>query len=114
VIAVDLLGYGYSGKPRRGEYTIESQASMIVGLLERLGIERTSIVGSSYGGAVAATCALDFPNRVEKLVLVGAVTNNDPTKYLLLRLFGLPVVGDVVSPLLIGSRALLRRLSVEL
>lgn len=109
VIAVDLLGYGYSGKPRRGEYTIESQASMIVGLLERLGIERTSIVGSSYGGAVAATCALDFPNRVEKLVLVGAVTNNDPTKYLLLRLFGLPVVGDVVSPLLIGSRALLRR-----
>ncbi len=28
-------------------------------------------VGSSYGGAVAATCALDYPERVEKLVLVG-------------------------------------------
>ena len=109
VIALDLLGYGYSGKPRYGEYTIESQARMIVGLLETLGIEGANIVGSSYGGAVAATCALDYPNRVMKLVLVGAVANNDPTKYLLLRLFGLPVVGEVVSPLLIGSRTLLRR-----
>ena len=109
VIAPDLVGHGYSGKPRAAEYTIESQARMVVGLLETLGIEQTNMVGSSYGGAVAATCALDYANRVEKLVLVGAVTNNDPTKYLLLRLFGIPVVGDVVSPLLIGSRTLLRR-----
>src|ERR1700730_9529001 len=109
VIALDLLGYGYSGKPRHGQYTIESQARMVVGLLETLGIERANIVGSSYGGAVAATCALDYPHRVRELVLVGAVTNNDPTKYLLLRLFGFPLVGDVVSPLLIGSRTLLRR-----
>src|SRR6266576_1971491 len=36
VIAVDLLGYGYSGKPREGSYTIEAQARMIVGLLDRL------------------------------------------------------------------------------
>src|SRR5712671_5809547 len=75
VIALDLLGYGYSGKPRYGEYTIESQARMVAGLLETLGIERANIVGSSYGGAVAATCALDYPKRVRKLVLVGAVAN---------------------------------------
>ena len=109
VITLDLQGYGYSGKPHNGEYTIESQARMVVGLLEKLGIERASVVGSSYGGAVAATCALDYPNRVRELVLVGAVANNDPTKYLLLRLFALPVIGDFVAPLLIGSRTLLRR-----
>jgi pimeloyl-ACP methyl ester carboxylesterase len=109
VIAPDLLGYGYSGKPRDGEYTIESQARMVVGLMERLGIERANIVGSSYGGAVAATCALDHPGRLEKLVLVDAITNNEATKYFLLRLFGFPVIGEVVSPLLIGSRTLLRR-----
>jgi pimeloyl-ACP methyl ester carboxylesterase len=108
VIAPDLLGYGYSGKPRQSEYTIRAQARMIVGLLDALGIERANIVGSSYGGAVAATCALDYSTRVEKLVLVGAVTNNEPTKYLLLRVFGSPVIGDIVSPLLIGSRSLLR------
>ena len=82
---------------------------MVVGLLEALGIEQANLIGSSYGGAVAATCALDYPKRVRNLVLVGAVANNDPTKYLLLRLFGLPIIGDVVSPLLIGSRTLLRR-----
>jgi pimeloyl-ACP methyl ester carboxylesterase len=109
VIAPDLLGYGYSGKPRRGAYTIASQARMIIGLLAALGIEKANLVGTSYGGAVAATCALDYPERVERLVLVGAVTNNEPLKYLLLRLFKSPLIGDVVAPLLIGSRSLLRR-----
>jgi pimeloyl-ACP methyl ester carboxylesterase len=109
VIALDLLGHGYSGKPRNGEYTIEAQAHMVVSLLDSLGLARADIIGSSYGGAVAATCALNHPERVAKLILVGAVTNNDATKYLLLRLFGFPVVGDIVSPLLIGSRTLLRR-----
>ncbi|HWN09810.1 MAG TPA: alpha/beta hydrolase [Pyrinomonadaceae bacterium] len=108
VIAPDLPGYGYSGKPRDLDYTIASQARIIIGLLEQLGIERAAIVGSSYGGAVAATIALDHPELVEKLVLVGAVTNNKPTRYLLMRLFGSPIIGDVISPLLVGSRRLLR------
>lgn len=109
VIAPDLLGYGYSGKPRNGEYTIAGQAKLIVGLLEKLGIRDANFVGSSYGGAVAATCALDHPEYVRKLVLVGAVSNDKPLEFLLMRLFGSPVVGDVISPLLIGSRRLLRR-----
>src|SRR6186997_1185696 len=109
VIALDMLGYGYSAKPRNGEYTIAGQAKLLMRLLDALGIARAVIVGSSYGGAVAATCALDYPERVEKLVLVGAVSNNRPLAYKLMRVFGSPVVGDVVSPLLIGSRRLLRR-----
>jgi pimeloyl-ACP methyl ester carboxylesterase len=108
VIVPDLLGFGYTDKPRNGDYTIEGQARMLVGLLDKLGIEKANLVGSSYGGAVAATCALDYPERVAKLVMVGAVTNNEPTKYLLLRLFGSPIIGSIVSPLLIGSRSLLR------
>jgi pimeloyl-ACP methyl ester carboxylesterase len=109
VIAVDLLGYGYSGKPRNGEYTIGGQANLLMKLLERLRIKRATLVGSSYGGAVAATCALDHQQRVEKLVLVGTVNNNEPLRYNLMRLFGSPLLGDVVSPLLIGSRRLLRK-----
>lgn len=109
VIAPDMLGYGYSAKPRNGEYTIAGQAKMLMRLLDRLGIPRAFIVGSSYGGAVAATCALDYPERVEKLVLVGTVNNNRPLAFALMRVFGSPLVGDVVSPLLIGSRRLLRR-----
>ena len=109
VIAVDMLGYGYSAKPKNGEYTIAGQAKLLTRLLDHLGIPRALFVGSSYGGAVAATCALDYAERVEKLVLVGTVNNNRPLKYKLMRVFGSPVVGDVVSPLLIGSRRLLRR-----
>jgi pimeloyl-ACP methyl ester carboxylesterase len=109
VIALDMLGYGYSAKPRNGEYTIAGQAKLLVRVLDHLDIPRAIFIGSSYGGAVAATCALDYPDRVEKLILVGAVNNNRPLEFRLMRLFGSPVVGDVVSPLLIGSRRLLRR-----
>jgi len=109
VIALDMLGYGYSAKPRNGEYTIPGQAKLLARLLDHLRIPRAIFIGSSYGGAVAATCALDYPERVEKLILVGAVNNNRPLEFTLMRLFGSPVFGDVVSPLLIGSRRLLRR-----
>ena len=108
VIALDMLGYGYSGKPRNGEYTIASQSRLVIQLLDTLRIKRAHIVGSSYGGAVAATCALDYPNRVGKLILVAPVNNNRPLAFTLMRMFGAPVFGDVLSPLLIGSRRLLR------
>ena len=109
VIAPDMLGYGYSAKPKNGEYTIAGQAKLLTRLLDALGIPRAIFIGCSYGGAVAATCALDYPDRVEKLVLVGTVNNNRPLEFKLMRFFGSPVLGDVVSPLLLGSRRLLRQ-----
>jgi pimeloyl-ACP methyl ester carboxylesterase len=104
-----MLGFGYSSKPRNGEYTIAGQAKLLTRLLDRLEIPRACFVGSSYGGAVAATCALEHAHRVEKLVLVGTVNNNRPLTFKLMRLFRSPVFANVVSPLLIGSRRLLRR-----
>jgi pimeloyl-ACP methyl ester carboxylesterase len=108
VIAPDLVGFGFSGKPRDGEYTIEAQARMIVRLLDELGVERASLVGSSYGGAVAATCALDAPERVGRLVLVGAVTNDAAKKQLMLRLAATPLMGDLLSPLILDSPRLMK------
>ena len=108
VIAPDLPGYGYSAKPRHLDYTIASQAKLISSLVQQLGIQRALFVGSSYGAAIAATIALDHPALVEKLVLVGAVTNNKPTRYMLMRLFSSPIIGDILSPLVVGSRRLLR------
>lgn len=108
VIAPDLIGYGYSAKPGNFDYSIESQAKMLAGLLERLGSNGATLVGSSYGGAVAATVALDQPELVRRLVLVGAVSNNEPKRFMMMRLVRTPVVGDIVSPLLAGSRRLLR------
>lgn len=113
VIAPDLPGYGYSDKPADGRYTIDSQAYAVSGLMDRLGIEKATIVGASYGGAVAATMALDYPERVTNLVLVGAVTNDQPRKKLLLRLAGVPVLGDIATPLFLGSRWILRKRTEE-
>ncbi|HKC66002.1 MAG TPA: alpha/beta hydrolase [Pyrinomonadaceae bacterium] len=106
VIAPDLIGFGFSEKPKDGEYTIEAQARMITGLMDHLGIESAILVGNSYGGAVAATCALDYAERVERLVLVDAVTNDHVKSQLLLRLAASPVLGDLISPLMIGSHKL--------
>lgn len=113
VIAPDLPGYGYSEKPRDGEYTIAAQARAVLGLMDQMGIERATIVGASYGGAVAAMMALDCPERVARLVLVGAVTNDEPKKKLLLRLASVPILGDIATPLFLGSRWILRKRTEE-
>ena len=108
-IAPDLPGYGYSEKPAGADYTIAEQARAVVGLMDRLGLAQATIEGASYGGAVAATIAMDYPERVDKLVLVGAVTNDDAKKKLLLRVSCLPVVGDIATPLFLGSQWILRQ-----
>ena len=109
VVAMDLAGFGFSAKPARAEYTIDWQSRLVLGLMDSLGIESATLVGNSYGGAIAATCALDSPERVRKLVLVGAVSNDNVKKRLLLRLGRSPVLGDLISPLLLDLRWLVRR-----
>jgi pimeloyl-ACP methyl ester carboxylesterase len=104
VVAPDLVGFGFSGKPGEGEYTIEAQARIIVGLLDALGIGRATLVGSSYGGAVAAVCALDYASRVERLALVGAVSNDEIIRRPLLRLAATPVMGELLAPVLLDVR----------
>ena len=108
VIVPDLAGFGFSEKPRDGEYTIDAQARLIVGLMDKLGIEKAMLVGSSYGGAVASLCALDYGERVERLVLVDAVINDDAKRQPLLQLAAAPLMGDVISPVLLSTYTLTR------
>lgn len=106
VIAVDLVGFGYSDKPAWFDYTINSQARMVSRLMDRLGIGRATIVGSSYGGAVALTIALDYPERVERLVLAGSVINDEPKNHPLMKLARVSGVGEVMTPFVIDSKAM--------
>jgi len=108
VVAVDLIGFGYSDKPSWFDYKITSQARMISRFMDRLGIGRACIVGSSYGGAVALTLALDYSERVEKLVLVDAVINDEATNHPILKLAKIPGVGEVLTPFLIDSKAFMK------
>ncbi len=69
VIAVDLLGHGQSDKPR-ADYSIAAYANGMRDLLSVLDIERATVVGHSLGGGVAMQFAYQFPQLVERLVLV--------------------------------------------
>ncbi|HYO98783.1 MAG TPA: alpha/beta hydrolase [Pyrinomonadaceae bacterium] len=109
VVAPDLIGFGFSGKPHEGHYKIETQARMIVGLMDALGIERATLVGSSYGGAISAVCALDYAERVERLVLVGAVSNDEIVRRPLLRFAATPFVGELVAPVLLDVRQFVKQ-----
>src|SRR6188508_3045303 len=71
VIAPDLLGHGESAKPR-GDYSLGAYASGIRDLLGVLGHERATVVGHSLGGGVAMQLAYQFPEMIERLVLVSS------------------------------------------
>ncbi len=108
VIAIDLLGFGYSEKPRWFDYSIASHARMISRFMNRLGIGRATVVGSSYGGAVALMLTLDYPETIEKLVLVDAVSNDAPKKHPIIKLASLPGVGELMAPFLVDCTAFMR------
>lgn len=108
VLAVDLVGFGYSEKPGWFDYTIDAQARIVSRFMDQLGIGQAVVVGSSYGGAVAATLALDYPARVGKLVLVDAVINDDVKNHPILRLASVPGIGEALTPFLVDSKRFMR------
>lgn len=71
VIAPDLLGHGKSDKPR-ADYSVAAYANGMRDLLSVIDIERVTVVGHSLGGGVAMQFAYQFPQLVDRLILVGA------------------------------------------
>ncbi|TCB48080.1 alpha/beta fold hydrolase [Acinetobacter sp. ANC 4779] len=72
VIALDMLGFGYSQCPKNKKLDRAAWVDSLVGLINALNIERVSIVGNSFGGAIALAFAKTHPEKVNKLVLMGA------------------------------------------
>jgi pimeloyl-ACP methyl ester carboxylesterase len=68
IIAMDLMGAGDSDKPPR-MYSVADYAKTVIALLDKLGIEKTSIFGSITGGYIAGEVAAAYPERMEKLIL---------------------------------------------
>jgi pimeloyl-ACP methyl ester carboxylesterase len=71
VIAPDLLGHGSSDKPR-ADYSVGGYANGMRDLLTVLGVDTATVVGHSFGGGVAMQFAYQYPERTERLVLVGS------------------------------------------
>ena len=100
VIAPDLVGHGESAKPP-GDYSLGAYASGIRDLLLALGHERATVVGHSLGGGVAMQFAYQFPECVDRLVLVSSGGLGREVS-LLLRSAALPGA-EYVLPLLVAE-----------
>lgn len=83
VLVPDLPGYGRSSKGVDGSDPFGYLADAIRAMLDELGIRRAHFIGNSYGGAAALRLALDTPERVNCLVLMGpggiGTTRGKPT-----------------------------------
>jgi pimeloyl-ACP methyl ester carboxylesterase len=108
VIALDLKGFGFSGKPD-GDYTRRAQAVLVAHLLDHLKIEKAWACGSSMGGEVALNFALLNPQRVAGLILIDSSGVNVPgagslaPRYLLV-----PIAGRLLTALALRSNKLVR------
>ena len=71
-IALDMPPFGYSSRPANADYSDAAQARRILGALDSLGIERTTLVGHSFGARPTMQATFIAPARVERLVLVDA------------------------------------------
>ncbi|HKQ76859.1 MAG TPA: alpha/beta hydrolase [Blastocatellia bacterium] len=108
VIAVDLKGFGFSGKPE-GDYTRRAQGELMIRFLDHLKIDRAILCGNSMGGEVSLNAAVRHPDRVSALILVdsagvtvsggGSVTPG---------VAEWPVIGPAVAALALTSDSLVR------
>lgn len=71
VIAPDLPGHGESGPPA-GDYSLGAHACAMRDLLLALGHHRATLIGHSLGGGVALQTAYQFPERTDRLMLIGS------------------------------------------
>jgi 2-hydroxymuconate-semialdehyde hydrolase len=73
VIAPDMVGFGFSDRPAGQCFDMDHWVAQAVGVLDALDVERADLVGNSFGGALALALAIRHPQRVRRLVLMGAV-----------------------------------------
>jgi 2-hydroxymuconate-semialdehyde hydrolase len=72
VIAPDMVGFGFTERPTGVQYTMDMWVSHALSFMDALKIEKAHLVGNSFGGGLALALALRAPDRVNRLVLMGA------------------------------------------
>jgi len=73
VVAPDMLGFGYTERPEDNTYNRERWVAHAIGVMDALDLEKVDLVGNSFGGGLALALAIEHPERVRRLVLMGSV-----------------------------------------
>ncbi|MGI9287325.1 MAG: alpha/beta fold hydrolase [Pseudomonadales bacterium] len=72
VIAPDMVGFGFTERPPGHKYNMTNWIKHAVAVMDALKIDKFSVVGNSFGGALALGLTIHHPERVDKLVLMGS------------------------------------------
>lgn len=78
VIAPDIAGFGHTELRPDAKYDIKLWVAHFIGILDALGLQKVSIIGNSFGGALGLAAALSHPDRLDKLVLLGTPCGEFP------------------------------------
>jgi pimeloyl-ACP methyl ester carboxylesterase len=103
LVIPDRPGYGRTGGAATG---FAGNAAAVIGLLDRLGLDRAVIAGHSWAGGVALAAASGWPERVGGLVLVSSVGPGEHFGWSD-RVLAAPVLGESIAALVIGGAGLL-------
>lgn len=108
VYALDLLGFGRSDKAI-GEFSLPYGASFLADFIDAVGVERATLVGNSLGGVICAQFAVQFPERLERLILVGSAGFGRELQFFL-RLWSVPILGSMTFSLYQRAFPVVKRL----
>ena len=67
-----MVGFGFTDRPAHQAYTLDNWVAHAIGLLDALALPQVDLVGNSFGGALSLALAIRHPQRVRRLVLMGA------------------------------------------
>jgi 2-hydroxy-6-oxo-octa-2,4-dienoate hydrolase len=87
-LAPDMVGFGYTDRPDGITYNVQTWADQVIGFMDALSIQTASLVGNSFGGAIALRLVTQHPERVDKLILMGSMGVSFPITEGLDRVWG--------------------------
>ncbi len=88
VLAPDMVGFGYTDRPEGIVYGMDIWVKQTIDFMDALHVEKADLVGNSFGGALALAMAVKYPERVNKLILMGSMGVSFPLTYGLDRVWG--------------------------
>lgn len=94
IIRLDILGFGLTGPSKTNTYSRDDWVKFIDNFVKELNVDKFSIAGNSLGGYIAWNYALDYPQKVDKLILIDPIGYPQNAPFLL-DLACFPVVGEL-------------------
>lgn len=97
-LALDLPGYGKSDLPDNFDWSIPNRGKWVADVLDAVGITQPIfVVAHDHGGPFAASFAIQFSQRVQKLVLQNTLFHNDYDWHIFGKFYRTPLVGEYMA-----------------